>query len=273
MSLLDELTVEFQKLKADEALKAGALATIEEWLEADDLAAYRPYIHHLIQKGDAAALLDAFWRMMPFGTGGRRGPVGAGPNRINPRTIALSVQGHCDYLRNVMALKGDMSVVVAYDVREFFDMRGVYEGVDGILKNLTSRDMAKASAMTYAANGVTAYVVGPLEDEPNAPICKDRYISTPELSYLIRRLEAAGGLNISASHNHPDDNGGKFYNSDGGQEIPPNDEHLLKEVEKVTTVKTMPYAEARERNLIRIVPPDLHEQYIDMNKALSPASS
>jgi len=272
MDMLDRVREMFRALDAKEPLKATALDNIREWLESDTLAGYRPYIHHLIEKGDAAALLDAFWRMMPFGTGGRRGPVGAGPNRINPHTIALSVQGHCDYLRNALKLTGDLSVVVAYDVRKFFDMRGVYEGVDGLLENLTSRDMAKASAMTYAANGITAYVVGPLEDEPDAPVT-DRYFSTPELSFLIRRLKAAGGLNISASHNHPDDNGGKFYNADGGQEIPPNDEYLLKEVEKVTAVKTMPYAEARRKGLIEIVPRALHEAYIEMNKALCPTSS
>ncbi len=273
MDIMSKLTEDFGKLKADENIKAKALMNIKEWMESEMLTGYRPYIEHLIKKGEAGALLDAFWRMIPFGTGGRRGPVGAGPNRINPHTIALSVQGHCDYLRNVVNLTGEISVVVAYDVREFFDMRGVYDGVDGLLKNLTSRDMAKASAMTYAANGMTAYVVGPLEDENEAPMCRDRYISTPELSYLIRQTGSAGGLNISASHNHPDDNGGKFYNMDGGQEIPPNDELLLKEVEKVTSVKTMPYAEAREKGLIRIVSKELHDRYIEMNKALCPTSS
>ncbi len=273
MELLAKVKTAFEEISTDEEIKAAALGNLEKWLTDSRLEGYRPYMEHLVEQGNFTALLDAFWRMMPFGTGGRRGPVGAGPNRINPHTISLSVQGHCDFLRDVVGVEGDMKVVVAYDVRQFNDLRGTYMGVDGLLGGLTSRDMAKASAMTYAANGVTAYVVGALEDEPGAKICTDRYLSTPELSFLIRELGCAGGLNISASHNHPDDNGGKFYNGDGGQEIPPNDEALLKIVEKVTDVETMPYSEAREQNLIQFVPAELHRKYIEVNTALCPSES
>ena len=209
-----------QKLAKGSEVEQQAYSNLVAWLKNENLADYRPYIRHLVESENWTGLLDAFWRVMPFGTGGRRGPVGAGPNRINPYTIALSVQGHCDYLRNAIGLKGEICVVVAFDVRKFCDLRGVYQGIDGILTDLTSRDLARDCATTYAANGVIAYVVGPLADEPGAKVCDDRYISTPELSFLIRELGAAGGLNISASHNHPDDNGGKFYNLHGGQEIP-----------------------------------------------------
>lgn len=273
MDLFDNLKIVLDKTDGPEAARAQALENARAWLEDENLAAYRPYIEHLVRTKNGSVLLDSFWRVIPFGTGGRRGPVGAGPNRINPRTIALSVQGHCDYLRNVVGLTGEISVTVAFDVRRFFDLRGLYPGVDGILKNLTSRDLARMSAMTYAANGVTAYVIGPLEDEPDAPKLTDAYISTPELSFLIRELKAAGGLNISASHNHPDDNGGKFYNADGGQEIPPNDERLLQTVDKVASVKTMPYLEARQKGLIRFVPDKLHKEYIAVNTALCPTPS
>jgi phosphoglucomutase/phosphomannomutase len=167
-----------------------------------------------------------------------------------------------------LRLDGQPSVVVAYDVREFHDLRGHYRGVDGILTGLTSRDLAKAAALAYAANGVVAHVVGPLEEEPGAPVCRDRFISTPELSFLIRELGAAGGLNVSASHNHPDDNGTKFYNLHGGQEVPPDDERLLKVVEQVSEVSTMPYAEARHAGLVRLVPRRLHRSYITLNTAL-----
>lgn len=273
MDLFAKMKIILEKTPGPEAAKAAALQNAKAWLTDEALTDYRPYIDHLIRTENGNLLLDAFWRVIPFGTGGRRGPVGAGPNRINPHTIALSVQGHCDYLRNVVGLKGDISVVVAFDVRRFFDLRGLYPGVDGILKNLTSRDLARMSAMTYAANGVTAYVIGALENEPGISKNTTDYISTPELSFLIRELKAAGGLNISASHNHPDDNGGKFYNADGGQEIPPNDEALLQMVDKVAAVKTMPYLEARQKNLIRFVPKELHTAYIKVNTDLCPAAS
>ncbi len=262
-----------QETNGPKEAKTKALENAEVWLKDEKLADYRPYIEHLISNKKGGLILDSFWRVIPFGTGGRRGPVGAGPNRINPYTIALSVQGHCDYLREVIGLKGEISVVVAFDVRRFFDMRGIYLGTDGVLKDMTSMDLARMSAMTYAANGIIAYVVGPLEDEQNNLKRTNKYISTPELSFLIRELGAAGGLNISASHNHPDDNGGKFYNSDGGQEIPPNDELLLTMVDNVKEISTMPYSKAREAGLIRFVSDSLHQEYLAINRALCPTTS
>ncbi len=263
----------FAGLEVAEDIRRTALANLDGWLEDERLAAYRPYIEHLAASARFDLLLDSFWRMIPFGTGGRRGPVGAGPNRINPHTLALSVQGHCDYLREVAGLVGELSVVVAHDVRVFTDLRGHYAGVDGVLLGLTSRDMARRCAETYAGNGITAFVVGPLAAEGAAPACTDRFLSTPELSFLIRELGAAGGLNVSASHNHPDDNGGKFYNRHGGQEVPPDDERLLAMVERVREVRSIPYLEARESGLIRFVTPELHDRYLAVNVALSLTAS
>jgi phosphoglucomutase len=263
----------FDRIGARPEIVASALESLGAWLSDPRLVAYRPYIERLATTGAYAELLDSFWRMMPFGTGGRRGPVGAGPNRINPHTICLSVQGHCEYLRHLFGAADDLRVVVAYDVRTFYDLRGRYRGVDGVLAGLSSRDLARMSAEVYAANGIRAIVVGPLADEGDGAPATASFISTPELSFLIRELEASGGLNISASHNHPDDNGGKFYNRDGGQEVPPNDEILLDAVEGVAEVHAMPYAEARRRGLIRFVPPELHERYLDVNVALCPTPS
>lgn len=261
----------FDRIGARPEIVASALASLETWLADPRLQGYRPYIEKLATDGAHAELLDSFWRMMPFGTGGRRGPVGVGPNRINPFTICLSVQGHCEYLRAIGAA-ADPSVVVAYDVRTFYDLRGRYGGVRGALERLSSRDLARMSAEVYAANGVRAIVGGPLADEGDAPATSS-FVSTPELSFLIRELGASGGLNVSASHNHPDDNGGKFYNRDGGQEVPPHDELLLSAVEAVVDVRTMPYAEARREGLIQFVPPELHERYLGVNTALCPTRS
>jgi len=270
---IEKAKIGFASLGARPEVVERALANLDHWIADPRLGGYQPYIDHMIDGGRWGLLLDSFWRMIPFGTGGRRGPVGAGPNRINPHTISLSVQGHCEYLREVVGLTKESCVVVAHDVRVFNDLRGLYPGVRGILAGLTSLDMARESAMTYAANGITAYVVGPLEDGPDGQVCVDRYLSTPELSFLIRELRAAGGLNISASHNHPDDNGGKFYNRHGGQEIPPDDEALLDVVEKVTEVRTMPYRVAREKGLIRFAGEELHRRYIQVNTALAPTAS
>jgi phosphoglucomutase len=270
---MEEVKEGFGRIGARPEIVASALVSLEAWLADPALSGYRPYIEALAAAGAYADLLDSFWRMMPFGTGGRRGPVGVGPNRINPHTICLSVQGHCEYLRGSFSASNDLSVVVAYDVRQFFDLRGKYRGVDGVLSGLSSRDLARLSAEVYAANGIRTIVVGPLADEGAFTPVTSSFISTPELSFLIRELAAAGGLNISASHNHPDDNGGKFYNRDGGQEVPPNDELLLDAVERVAEVHAMPYAEARRRGMIHFAPVELHERYLEVNTALCPTTS
>ena len=165
--------------------------------------------------------------MLPFGTGGRRGPVGLGPNRFNAWTLASSVQGHVLYLRECYPQQ-DIAVVIAYDVRVFNDLRGLYAGdLPNPLLGMTSRDFAQVAAGVYTANGVRVYML---------PEHATTYMSTPELSFAIRYLHATAGLNISASHNHPDDNGGKFYNDRGAQEVPPNDEAMANQVERVSHI-------------------------------------
>ncbi|MEO1087771.1 MAG: phospho-sugar mutase, partial [Acidobacteriota bacterium] len=197
-------------------LRAAALSALEAWLDDNRFDGllpdpdYRPLLERLIADKRWDFLLDSFYQTIPFGTGGRRGPVGVGPNRINPFTIGSSVQGHVEYLRQHMPEGEELKVVVAYDVRKFEDLRGAYpEKALNPLHGLTSKDLAQIAASVYCAAGVKVYM---LPDEPAD------FISTPELSFLIRRYKAHGGLNTSASHNHPDDNGGKFYNGEGGQE-------------------------------------------------------
>ena len=216
----------FQTIGLDEELKQSADAHLRDWLRSDKFAGlaapggYRPLLEWMVDSRNFDLLLDSFYRVIPFGTGGRRGPVGIGPNRINPYTIASSIQGHVEYLRKKLPGERRLIAVVAYDVREFNNLRGVYPaGVPNPLLGLSSKDLAHIAACVYCAAGVAVFM---LPDEPAD------YISTPELSYLIRRFGAHGGINVSASHNHPDDNGGKFYNQDGGQEIPPHDEELVR---------------------------------------------
>ena len=265
-TLLDHVRAGFDGVKVKPELKQSALRRLEEWLEHDRFAGllepsdYRPLLERLIGGRGFDLVLDSFYQVMPFGTGGRRGPVGVGPNRINPYTIASSVQGHVEYLRRHLGDSGELKVVVAYDVREFQDLRGVYPtDVSNPLLGLTSKKLGQIAASVYCAAGVTVYML------PDTP---PDFISTPELSFLIRRYGAHGGLNVSASHNHPDDNGGKFYNARGGQEIPPYDERMVQIVETITDVKAMSYAEARRQGLIRDVTAQDRQAYIDLNLGL-----
>ncbi len=110
-----------------------------------DFVAYRPQLEWLIQTGQWASLLDRFCQILPFGTGGRRGAVGIGPNRMNLWTLAASVQGHCEYLKERFPETAAIHVVLAYDVRQFEDKRKQYNpALPNPVLHLSSRDLARA---------------------------------------------------------------------------------------------------------------------------------
>ncbi len=260
MSILQRIRAGFDTLDVDESFRSTALENIGRWLESEDLAAYRPQLEGMVEDGKWDLLLDSFYQVIPFGTGGRRGPVGVGPNRINPWTLATSIQGHSTWLAR-RRRSGDLSVVIAYDVRRFQDARGLYRpDLPSPVLGLSSRDFAERAAGVYAANGVRVYML---------PRGSGTYVSTPELSFAIRFLGADGGLNISASHNPADDNGAKIYNHLGGQEVPPHDEELAREVAGVTRVAQVSYEEGVERGLILPLGPEVHEAYVEANLARS----
>jgi phosphoglucomutase/phosphomannomutase len=218
-----------RSVPVESSLQDQALKFLKQWLSAPAFAAYRSQLEWLIGQRQWAGLLDRFYQILPFGTGGRRGAVGIGPNRMNPWTLGASVQGHCAYLKERFPGAGPLRVVIAYDVRRFEDRRRQYqpELVNPVL-HLSSRDLAHHAAAIYAANGVHAHL---------PPADSSRFLATPELSFTIRLLRAHGGLNISASHNPPDDNGGKFYDERGGQPVPPDDQIMADLVDQVTTIR------------------------------------
>ncbi len=243
----------FAALSVADEDRARALANLSQWLEGTAFRDYRPQLDWMIESRHFEDLLDSFFRVLPFGTGGRRGPVGIGTNRFNPFTLASSVQGHAEFLRRYEP--GDEhSVVVVYDVRAFHDLRKVYNpAIENPVAGLSSRDFARIAAEVYAAMGVRVFFP------------EQGYVSTPELSFAIRRLGATAGLNISASHNHPDDNGGKFYNAHGAQHVPPRDEDLAALVDAVREIRRMPFDEARSAGWIAPIPADQHKAYVDLN--------
>jgi phosphoglucomutase/phosphomannomutase len=252
------LTQGFASLPVADHYKQTAVRNIVQWLEDATFAGYQPQLQWLIEQEQWSLLLDSFYRVLPFGTGGRRGPVGIGTNRFNPWTLASSVQGHVAYLRERYP-EQDLSVVIAYDVRVFHDLRGLYNAdLPNPLLGMTSQDFARVAAGVYTANGVRVYLL---------PEDATTYVSTPELSFTIRHLQATAGLNISASHNHPDDNGGKFYNDRGGQEVPPHDEAMAKKVEHVERIEQLDFAAAKATGLISWLSPEVHEAYVALNVA------
>ncbi len=251
----------FSRIDVAGALKQRAEDNLARWLEDDAYVDARPQLERLIEKESFNVLFDAFFQDIPFGTGGRRGPVGFGPNRINSFTVATSIEGHSRFLKERFPSLPGVSVVVAFDVRVFNDLRGVYDrGRHNPLLGMTSRDFARIAASVYAANGIRVWMPDP---------ARDGYISTPELSFAIRFLEAQGGLNISASHNHPDDNGAKIYNEKGSQEIPPVDEALAKIVEATFAARSMLFEEGVEKGIILWLPPEVSDAYLETNANVS----
>lgn len=234
----------------------AAAARLQTWMEGAVPMAFPEVLARHLHAAHVPLLFDAFWQVLPFGTGGRRGRVGYGSNRFNHATAAMTVQGHCHYLAAAFPHKG-LSVIVANDVRVFTDFAGVYGflGAKHPLLGTSSRSMARLACEIYAGNGVVAYLA--------EPVAEQSLLSTPELSFIIRRLHACGGVNISASHNPPDDNGIKVYDEYGGQPIPPHDQRLADAMDQVSEVRRTPFPEALARGLIRPLPANLHAEYID----------
>jgi len=258
--VLQQVAQGFSGLPVAHEARQTALCHLEPWLTEPSFAAYQPQLDWLIAQQHWSLLLDSFYRVLPFGTGGRRGPVGIGTNRFNAWTLASSVQGHVLYLRERYPDQ-DIAVVLAYDVRVFDDLRGLYAShLPNPVLGMTSRAFAEVAAGVYTANGVRVFML---------PDAATTYLSTPELSFAIRHLRATAGLNISASHNHPDDNGGKFYNDRGGQEVPPDDEAMATQVERVSRIDLVDFATARAMGLISWLTPDVHAAYVRLNLAQS----
>ena len=256
MSLLDDATAGFTTVNADEALNARALQFLNTWLTHPEYAAYRPQIEWMIAEKKWSFLLDSFYQILPFGTGGCRGSVGIGPNRMNLWTLGASLQGHSEYLKQKFTGVSKLQVVLAYDVRRFQDKRGFYNpALPNPVLTLTSRNFCEYAAGVYAANGIHSHILPP---------DTKRYVSTPELSFTIRHLVAQGGLNMTASHNPPDDNGSKFYDERGAQPVPPEDQLMSDLVDRVTAIKQLPWADAVKSGKVHFLDEAPHAAYIDL---------
>lgn len=256
MDRLATITAGFQGIDADAALKAKAAQNLLTWLTHPDFAGYRPQLEKLVADGKWSVLLDSFYQVMPFGTGGRRGAVGIGPNRMNLWSLGASVQGHCDYLKAKFPGESRLQVVLAFDVRQFEDKRGVYDKeLPNPVLHLTSRAFCQHAAGVYAANGVHSHIL---------PTESPRYVSTPELSFTIRYLKAHGGLNMTASHNPPDDNGSKFYDERGAQPVPPEDQLMSEFVDRAETIRQVPFADAVKAGKVHFLDDAPHRAYIEL---------
>jgi phosphoglucomutase len=180
-------------------------------------------------------LADAFYRNLEFGTGGLRGIMGVGTNRMNKYTIGMATQGYANYLKKSFPGE-EVRVAIAHDSRN------------------NSRFFAETTANVFAANGIKVYLFESLRP-------------TPELSFAIRHFKCQGGVVCTASHNPKEYNGYKAYWTDGGQLVPPHDINVIKEVEKIASVDDVKWS-GGEKN-ITLIGKEVDESYIDMVKGLS----
>ncbi len=198
-------------------------------------SAFREEVEDLLAREDWKELEDRFYRDLEFGTGGLRGRIGGGTNRMNLLVVRKATQGMCDYLKSALPGK-KLSACIAYDSRRY------------------SAAFAEAAALVFAANGIKAWLFSSLRP-------------TPELSFAIRLLKADTGVVVTASHNPPAYNGYKAYWGDGAQVIAPHDEGIIARVNSVGTVRTMDRTEALKAGLLAVVDREVDEPYVALVKS------
>ena len=248
----------FKSLDVAEKYMASALDWLRIWLTEETFAEYNDQIRYLIASRKWNVLLDSFYQVIPFGTGGRRGPVGIGPNRINPWTVQASAQGHSQYLiKRYGDEAGKKGVVLAYDVRKYLQ-KGIYDdNLPNPVRDLDCKQLALAAAEVYAANGIKVHIFKEVR-------------STPQLSFVIRNMGAVAGDMFSASHNPPSDNGKKVYDEFGGQLIPPDDQVLVDEVTKnVDDIKRTDIPSAMAKGLISYIGEEQDRAYHEAVSSVS----
>jgi phosphoglucomutase len=184
-------------------------ATAQQWLDANIDDSTRQEIIRMLEN-DEKELIESFYKVLEFGTGGLRGIMGTGTNRMNIYTVGMATQGLCNYLLKEFSHLDEISAVIAYDCRN------------------NSPLFAKTTADVFTANGIKAYLFDGLRP-------------TPELSFAIRELKCQTGIVITASHNPKEYNGYKAYWEDGGQIINPHDLNIVKEVKKIGSINDVKF--------------------------------
>jgi len=207
---------------------------INSWLQGPYDEATKVTIREM-QVTQPDELADSFYRNLEFGTGGLRGIMGVGSNRINKYTIGMATQGFSNYLKKTYC-DTPVSVAIAHDSRN------------------NSRFFAETTAHVFAANGIQVYLFESLRP-------------TPELSFAIRQLHCKGGVVCTASHNPKEYNGYKAYWNDGGQLVPPHDVNVIKEVEAIQSISEVKFSGGE--HLIQLIGKEMDEAYLQMVKSLS----
>ncbi len=210
------------------ALLNEVTSKAQVWLNGNFDDETKKEVKALLDAEDKTALIDAFYRDLEFGTGGLRGIMGAGTNRMNKYVVGMATQGFANYLKKNFADRKQISVVVGHDCRN------------------NSRLFAETVADIFSANGIQVYLFEALRP-------------TPEISFAIRQLKAQAGVNVTASHNPREYNGYKAYWEDGAQVLAPHDKGIIDEVNKV---KVEDVKFAGNKDLIKIIGGEMDFDYM-----------
>jgi phosphoglucomutase len=221
-------------MSAVKTIDPAITAKVKVWLTGNFDQLTKDEVEKL-QKENPDELSDAFYRSLEFGTGGLRGVMGVGTNRMNKFTVGMATQGYANYLKQSFPNQ-EVKVAIAHDSRN------------------NSRFFAETTANVFAANGIKVYLFEDLRP-------------TPELSFAIRHLGCQGGVVCTASHNPKEYNGYKAYWDDGAQLVPPHDKNVIREVEKIGSVDEVKWS-GGEKN-ITLIGKDIDEPYTQMVKGLS----
>jgi len=219
--------------KKNELLELS-VAEAKKWLSYGLKKKEEKEINNLLIGGNEDHLIESFHKKLEFGTGGMRGLIGIGSNRINSYTISLATQGLCNYLKKTC--ENAKSAVIAYDSRRF------------------SKEFGNQTAKIFSANNIKSYIFSDLRP-------------TPELSFAVRELNCSCGIVITASHNPKEYNGYKVYWNDGGQITSPHDKNIISEVEKITDFNQINFN--FNNDLIVEIDSEIDKKYIEKIQSLS----
>lgn len=211
-------------------------AKAQTWLTDGYDAETQAEVRRMLDADDKTELIESFYKDLEFGTGGLRGIMGVGSNRMNIYTVGAATQGLANYLKEAFADRDEISVAVGHDVRN------------------NSRKFAEIVADIFSANGIKVYLF-------------DSFRPTPELSFAIRHLGCQSGVNITASHNPKEYNGYKAYWEDGAQVLAPHDVNIINHVNRITDVKDIKFK--GDKSKIQIIGEEIDNLFLDAVHTLS----
>ena len=223
----------------EEALLHKVTEKAQKWLAGNYNKETKKEVEQMLNNEDKSLLIDAFYKELEFGTGGLRGIMGAGSNRMNIYTVGSATQGLSNYLLQEFAELPEIKVVIGHDCRN------------------NSRKFAEISANIFSANGIKVYLFEDLRP-------------TPEVSFAIRKLGCQSGIMITASHNPKEYNGYKAYWDDGAQVLAPHDKNIIAEVNRIKSIDDIKFE--GNPDLIKIIGKDMDKAFIDevLKLSLSP---